>query len=78
MRILTFVVAVVLGLLVGSYAQTPGPEVVRGRSFVLLDGEGHKRGEWLVDDSGRAVLRMYDAKGTLIWNSAGGVQLLSH
>lgn len=76
MRILTFVIAVVLGLIVGSYAQAPGPEVIRGRSFVLLDGEGHKRGEWVVDN-GRAVLRMFDAKGTLIWNSAGGAQLLS-
>lgn len=78
MRILTLVLAAVIGLMVGSYAQAPGPEVIRGRSFVLLDGDGHKRGEWLVDVSGRAVLRMYDAKGALIWNSAGGVQLLSH
>lgn len=78
MRILTFVFAVLLGVLGGTYAQAPGPEIIRGRSFVLLDGEGHKRGEWLVDESGRAVLRMYDAKGKLIWNSAGGVQLLSH
>ena len=76
MRILAFVLAVALGLFVGSYAQAPGPEVIRGRSFVLLDGEGHKRGEWVVDN-GRGVLRMFDAKGTLIWSSAGGVRLLN-
>lgn len=76
MRILTFVAAVVLGLIVGSYAQAPGPEVIRARSFVLVDSEGHRRGEWLVDKSGRGVLRMFDAKGTMIWSSAPGAQLL--
>jgi len=78
MRILTIVVAVLAGFIGGSFAQSPGPEVIRGRSFVLLDGEGHKCGEWLVDESGRGALRMFDAKGTLIWSSVGGVRLLSH
>ncbi len=76
MRILTFVVAVLLGLMVGSYAQAPAPEIIRGRSFVLVDGEGHKRGEWFVDNTGRGVLRMFDRTGAVIWSSAGGVRLL--
>jgi hypothetical protein len=76
MRILTFVMAAVLGLMLGSYAQVPGPEVIRGRSFALLDNEGHKRGEWLVDNTGRGVMRMFDRTGKVIWSSAGGVSLL--
>ena len=76
MRILTFVFAVLLGLLGGSYAQGPGPEVIRSKEFVLLDGQGHKRGEWTVDASGQGVLRMYDNAGSLVWSSAGGARLL--
>jgi hypothetical protein len=76
MRILTFVIAVVLGLIVGSYAQAPGPEIIRSREFVLVDGQGHKRGEWTVDSSGQAVLRMFDRTGSLSWSSAGGPRLL--
>jgi hypothetical protein len=77
MRILTFVAAMVLGLMVGSYAQAPGPEIIRGRSFVLLDSEGHKRGEWFVDNSDRGVIRMFDRTGKVISSSASGISLLS-
>lgn len=71
MRILTFVFAVVLGLIGGSYAQGPGPEIIRSRSFVLLDGQGRKRGEWVIDSSGQSVLRTFDAQGRLTWDSIG-------
>lgn len=77
MRILTFVFAVLLGFLGGTYAQSPGPEAIRGRGFVLLDSEGHKRGEWLVDNTGRGIMRMFDRTGKVIWSSAGGVSLLN-
>jgi len=71
MRILTFVFAVVLGLIGGSYAQGPGPEIIRSKYFVLLDAQGRKRGEWTLDSSGQPVLRMFDAKGNVIWDTTG-------
>ncbi|MGP0074809.1 MAG: hypothetical protein ACLPWF_23095 [Bryobacteraceae bacterium] len=76
MRILTFVFAVVLGLIGGSYAQGPGPETIRSKEFVLVDAKGRKRGEWTVDSSGQGVLRMFDNTGTVIWSSARGPRLL--
>jgi len=76
MRILTFVFAMVLGLIGGSYAQRPGQEIIRSKQFVLLDAQGHKRGEWTVDASGQGVLRMFDNAGSVIWSSAGGPRLL--
>ena len=81
MRILTLVFAVVLGFIGGSFAQgrgaqAPGPEVVRGRQFILLDSAGHERGEWAVDANGRGVLRMFDSKGNVVFQSGGGPRLL--
>jgi hypothetical protein len=85
MRLLTILFAMLAGFL-GSviasglktvYAQTPAEAIVRGREFVLLDAQGRKRGEWVVDSSDRGVLKMFDEKGSLIWSSVGGARLLS-
>jgi hypothetical protein len=53
------------------YAQGPGVEILHSRDFVLLDGAGHKRGEWRVDASGMPVLRMFDVQGRVIWDTTG-------
>lgn len=58
------------------HAQGPGAEVLPSRSFVLLDAAGRKRGEWIVDSSGKPLLRMFDASGRVIWEARGGVQLI--
>jgi hypothetical protein len=79
MRIATLVLAVLAGFAGGSisshmrsvYAQDPGAEILRSREFVLMDSAGHQRGEWLIDSSGRAVLRTFDARGRLTWDSIG-------
>jgi hypothetical protein len=79
MRTSILFVAVLAGFAGGSvashitsvYAQVPGVEIIRSRSFVLLDAEGRKRGEWMVNPSGQPVLRMYDAEGREIWDTTG-------
>ena len=85
MRALMIVSAVAAGFVRGAvgsglktvYAQTSGEGILHGREFVLLDGQGRRRGEWVVDGSNRGVLKMFDEKGSLIWSSAGGARLLS-
>jgi hypothetical protein len=85
MRNLTIAFAMVAGFAGGVissnvktvYAQTPGDGIIRGREFVLLDPQGRKRGEWMVDFSDRGVIKMFDEKGNPIWDSAGGPRLLS-
>ena len=37
-----------------------GVEILQSKEFVLLDGPGHKRGEWKIDSSGQPVLRLFD------------------
>jgi hypothetical protein len=79
MRIATIILAALAGFAGGSigsritsvYAQGPGVEILRSREFVLMDGAGHKRGEWLIDSSGQTVLRTFDARGRLTWDSVG-------
>jgi hypothetical protein len=75
--------ASVLGGAIGSqvplvYAKGPGIEVLQSKSFVLLDGAGHKRGEWKMDPSGQPVVRLFDARGHIIWDTTVGVRLLAH
>jgi hypothetical protein len=55
------------------YAQGPDPgvEILHSKNFVLLDGAGHKRGEWKIDPSGLPVLRLFDAQGRVIWDTTG-------
>ncbi len=57
------------------YAQGPDPGVEipchGARTSFLLDGSGHKRGEWRIDPSGVAVLRLFDAQGRVIWDTTG-------
>ena len=71
-----------LGGFIGShmtpvYAQAPGVEILQSRNFVLLDGAGHKRGEWRMDSSGLPVLRLFDARGRITWETGkAGPQLL--
>jgi hypothetical protein len=64
-----------LGGAVGShmsvYAQAPGAEILQSKNFVLLDGAGHKRGEWKMDSSGQPILRLFDEKGRVIWDTMG-------
>ncbi len=84
MRTLRFVSAALAGFVGGVaasrlepvHAQGPGAEVLRSRSFVLLDSAGRKRGEWIVDLSGKPLLRMFDASGQVIWETRGGPQLI--
>ncbi len=84
MRMLPLVLAALAGFLGGMaasrldpvHAQGPGAEVLRSRSFVLLDTAGRKRGEWIVDSSGKPLLRMFDASGRAIWETRGGPQLI--
>ena len=72
MRISTFVVVAFAGFLAGAigsrftpvYAQGPGAESLQSKNLVLLDGSGHKRGEWKMDSSGQPVMRLFDAQGT--------------
>ncbi len=50
---------------------------LQSKSFVLLDGAGHKRGEWKMDSSGQPVLRLFDAQGHIVWQTGkAGPQLL--
>ena len=84
MRTLSLVLAALAGFIGGAaasrlrpvHAQGPGAEVLRSRSFVLLDSAGRKRGEWIVDSSGKPLLRMFDAFGRVIWEARGGPQLI--
>lgn len=84
MHTATLALAVFAGFLGGAagshmtlYAQPPGVDMLQSRNYVLLDGAGHKRGEWKVDPSGQAVLRLFDAQGRLAWQtSKAGPQLL--
>lgn len=79
MRISTFVLAATTGLLAGVvgsrltpvYAQESSVEILHSKDFVLLDGSGHKRGEWKMDSSGQPVLRLFDAQGRTIWDTTG-------
>ena len=59
------------------HAQSPGVDIFQCRNYVLMDGAGHKRGEWKVDPSGQPVLRLFDAQGRVIWQAgkAGTQQL---
>ncbi len=87
MRIASLVLAAFAGFIGGAvgshltsvYAQGPdaGLEALHSKDFVLLDGSGHKRGEWNLDASGQPVLRLFDARGRIIWEAEKrGVQLL--
>jgi hypothetical protein len=85
MRISTLLLAAAAGFLAGAfssrltpvYAQGSGVEVLQSKSFVLLDGAGHRRGEWKMDSSGQPVLRLFDAQGHIIWQTGkAGPQLL--
>ena len=79
MRTATLVLATLAGLLGGLiashmttvYAQEPGVEILHSKDFMLMDGAGHKRGEWRMDSSGQPVLRLFDAQGRVIWDTAG-------
>jgi hypothetical protein len=82
MRISTLVLATCAGFVAGAissrltpvYAQGSGVEILQSKQFVLLDGSGHKRGEWKVDSSGQPVLRLFDAHGHVIWDTTGAVR----
>jgi hypothetical protein len=85
MRLSTLVLAALAGFAGGAigshvttvYAQGPGVEILHSKTFVLLDGAGHKRGEWTMDSSGQPVLRLFDAQDRVIWQtSKAGVQLI--
>jgi hypothetical protein len=85
MRTATLFLATLAGFLGGAlashmttvYAQGPGVEILQSKSFVLLDRGGQKRGEWLMDPSGKPVLRMFDTQGRVVWEAGkGSVQLL--
>jgi len=59
------------------HAQAPGVDILHSQNFVLMDGAGHKRGEWKMDSSGQPVLRLFDAQGRVIWQTGkAGPQLL--
>ena len=84
MRFSTLVLAVLAGLLGGAigshmtvYAQETGADIIHGKNFVLLDGAGHKRGEWQMDSSGEPILRLFDAEGRVTWQTnKAGAQLI--
>jgi hypothetical protein len=79
MRISILILATFAGFLGGTigsrltsvYAQGSGVEVLQAKDFVLLDGAGHKRGEWRMGSSGQPVLRLFDAQGRVIWDTMG-------
>ena len=83
-RISTLALAALAGFLGGAigshmpvYAQAPGVDMLRSKTFVLLDNSGRKRGEWTMDPSGEPALRFFDADGRVTWQAGkGGVQLL--
>lgn len=59
------------------YGQGPSVQTFECKNYVLMDGAGHKRGEWKIDSSGEPVLRMFDAQGRIIWQTTkAGAQLL--
>jgi hypothetical protein len=85
MRTATLILAAFAGFLggvIGSrlttvYAQGPGVEILQSKTFMLLDGAGHKRGEWKMDSSGQPVFRLFDTQGHVTWQTgAAGPQLL--
>ncbi len=79
MRISILMVATFAGFVAGAlssrytpvYAQGPRVEILQSKEFVLLDGPGHKRGEWKIDSSGQPVLRLFDGHGRVIWDTTG-------
>ena len=82
MQISTPVIAALAGFLAGAFGSSDGNslrprhrrrETFECKNYVLMDGAGHKRGEWKIDSSGEPVLRMFDAQGRVIWqtNKAG-------
>ena len=40
---------------------------MEARSFVLVDGQGRKRGELGFDRSGQPALRFFDESGKVVW-----------
>jgi hypothetical protein len=84
MRFSTLVLAAFAGFAGGAigshmtvYAQGPGVDILHSKNFELLDGAGHKRGEWTMDSSGQPVLRLFDAQDRVIWQTnKAGVQLI--
>lgn len=79
MRISALAIATFAGFLGGTigshlatvHAQGPGVEILQSKSFVLWDGAGRERGEWKMDPSGQPMLRLFDAQGRVIWDTAG-------
>jgi hypothetical protein len=79
MRTSTLVIAAMAGFLGGTigsrlpavFAQGPVVESLQSRNFALLDGAGHKRGEWRLDPSGQPALRLFDAQGRVVWDTLG-------
>jgi len=81
MRTSTLLAAAFAGVLGGAissyfttvYAQgsDTGVGSLHSKNFVLLDESGHKRGEWRIDASGLPVLRLFDARGRVIWDTTG-------
>lgn len=79
MRTSTLLLGVFAGFLGGAlgshlttvYAQSSGVEILQTKNFVLLDGAGHKRGEWKIDPSGEPVIRLFDTQGRVIWDTTG-------
>ena len=62
------------GWIITAFAQSPSADVIQSRGFVLLDNAGRKRGEWMIDVSGQAVVRLFDSHGKVLWDTAGTVR----
>lgn len=75
MRTSSLILAALAGFLGGSiasrfttvHAQAPGSggEILQSKAFVLLDGSGHKRGEWKTEQ-GQPALRLFDKQGRVM------------
>ena len=74
--ILTIVCAGLIGGMVR--AQPAAPKVVEAQSFVLVDQAGNKRGELAIDRSGQPNLKLYDARGRVVWTAMGAAIIPVH
>ena len=53
-----------------THAQTEAaPQPIKSSNFQLVDKEGRKMGEWALDASGKPSLRLFDARGNVVWST---------
>ena len=61
----------------GATAKSPIPNVVKARSFALVDRDGNTAGIFSVQNDqtlGSTAIVLYDARGQIIWRASNGAE----